>query len=53
MLTGIVVGNLVLYGLTKAWYIYRNHSRAKIWDSWTLHQRDEYIRTTKDQGNKR
>ncbi|RSH92087.1 hypothetical protein EHS25_008499 [Saitozyma podzolica] len=53
VLTGIVVGNLVLYGLTKAWYIYRNHSRAKIWDSWTLDQRDEYIRTTKDQGNKR
>jgi hypothetical protein len=49
----IVVANLVLYGLTKLWYIWRNHARAKIWDSWTLEQRDEYIRTTKDQGNKR
>ncbi|RSH89722.1 hypothetical protein EHS25_001707 [Saitozyma podzolica] len=53
VLVGIVVANLVLYGLTKLWYIWRNHARAKIWDSWTLEQRDEYIRTTKDQGNKR
>lgn len=53
VLLGIIAANIVLFGLAKLWYIYRNRSRARIWDSWTNEEKDEYIRTTKDQGNKR
>lgn len=53
VLLGIVVGNLALCGFAKAWYIYRNAARAKVWDTWTTEQKDEYIRTTSDKGNKR
>jgi hypothetical protein len=53
VLLGIVVGNLGLFAVAKAWYIYRNRRKAQVWDSWTTEQKDEYIRTTTDKGNKR
>lgn len=53
VLLGIVVGNLALFAFAKAWYIFRNKRKAQIWDSWTTEQKDEYIRTTTDKGNKR
>jgi len=52
-LLGIVVGNLVLFLLAKVYYILKNRSRAKVWDSWTFAQKEEYLRTTKDRGNKK
>jgi cbb3-type cytochrome oxidase subunit 3 len=52
-LLGIVVTNLTLFIFAKVWFIFRNRRRAAIWDNWTIAQKDEYIRTTKDKGNKR
>ncbi|WOO83838.1 putative transporter [Vanrija pseudolonga] len=52
-LIGIIAATIVLFYLSKGWYIWRNHQRDKIWNSWTNEQKDEYIRTTKDKGNKR
>lgn len=45
--------NVVLYALAKAFYVWKNNKRAKIWDSWTEEQKNEYLSTTKDKGNKR
>lgn len=52
-LLGIVCMNLVLYPLVKAYYIYRNKRRDKIWDGMSEEQRLAYLATTKDEGNKR
>ncbi|AAW42552.2 transporter, putative [Cryptococcus deneoformans JEC21] len=53
VLIGISVASIVICWLAKAWYIWRNKQRAKIWDSWTVQQKEEYLATTKDSGNKR
>jgi hypothetical protein len=45
--------NLVLYGLTKAYYVWRNKSRDKKWNAMTTEQQLEYLVTTTDEGNKR
>lgn len=45
--------NIVLYLLTKAYYVYRNKSRDAKWSAMTEEQRLEYLATTKDEGNKR
>ncbi|CAK9442220.1 uncharacterized protein LODBEIA_P59630 [Lodderomyces beijingensis] len=39
--------------LTKFYYIWRNKSREKIWSAMTEIEKDEYRRTTTDDGNKR
>ncbi|KAK2756607.1 phthalate transporter [Colletotrichum kahawae] len=52
-LLGIVCMNLVLYPLVKAYYVYRNKRRDKIWDGMSEEQRLAYLATTKDEGNKR
>jgi sugar phosphate permease len=39
--------------LTKAYYIWRNKSRDKIWNAMTLEEQHHYRATTKDKGNKR
>ncbi|KAH7910952.1 allantoate permease [Hygrophoropsis aurantiaca] len=44
---------LVLYPGTKAYYIWRNRQRAKIWDAMTSEERVHYLSTTKDMGNRR
>lgn len=53
MLLGIVVADIIMFYLAKTWYVLRNKQRAKIWDSWTLEQKEHYLATTTDQGNKR
>lgn len=53
VLLGICAGNLVLFALTKVYYVARNKRRSRVWDNMTLEEQDEYIRTTKDEGNKR
>lgn len=53
ILLGITAAAIVLTWLAKAWFVSRNRYRAKIWDSWSLEEKEEYLRTTKDQGNKR
>ncbi|KAG1826355.1 allantoate permease [Suillus variegatus] len=42
-----------LYPGTKAYYIWRNRQRAKIWDAMTMQERAHYLSTTKDVGNRR
>lgn len=37
----------------KFYYIRRNKTRDRIWSAMTLEERDYYLRTTKDEGNKR
>ncbi|KAG2112311.1 allantoate permease [Suillus discolor] len=43
----------ILYPATKAYYIWRNRQRAKIWDAMTTEERAHYLSTTKDVGNRR
>ncbi|KAI5999836.1 allantoate permease, partial [Pisolithus orientalis] len=43
----------ILYPGTKAYYIWRNRRRDKIWSRMTVEERDHYLRTTKDVGNRR
>ncbi|KAG2111794.1 allantoate permease [Suillus cothurnatus] len=43
----------VLYPGTKAYYIWRNRQRAKIWNAMTTEERAHYLSTTKDVGNRR
>ncbi|QPG77403.1 hypothetical protein FOA43_004817 [Brettanomyces nanus] len=56
-------GNTALFALavlmiplligTKLFYVYTNRKREKIWSSMTYEERDEYIKTTKDEGSRR
>ncbi|KAL8276409.1 hypothetical protein RQP46_011207 [Phenoliferia psychrophenolica] len=53
VLIGIISANIVLFFVAKAWFIYRNRTRAKVWESLTAEQRAHYLATTKDEGNRR
>jgi hypothetical protein len=53
VLLGLISATIVAFWLAKAWYVLRNRHKAKIWDSWTTAEKDEYLRTTKDKGNRR
>ncbi len=53
VLLGIISATIVFFWISKAWYVIRNKQKAKKWDNWTADQKEEYLRTTKDQGNKR
>ncbi|QPG75876.1 hypothetical protein FOA43_003262 [Brettanomyces nanus] len=56
-------GNTVLFGLafamipilvgTKLFYVFTNRKREKVWNSMTSGERETYILTTKDSGNRR
>lgn len=52
-LLGILCMNIVLYGLVKAYYVFRNKQRDFKWDAMTPEEQLNYITTTKDEGNKR
>lgn len=45
--------NIVLYLLTKAYYVWRNHQKAKKWEVLTEEQRLRYLSDPPDEGNKR
>lgn len=55
--------NKTLFGLTfllipifvgtKFYYIWRNNSKAKIWDAMTIEEKEQYLHDNKDLGNKR
>lgn len=52
-LLAILCGNIVIYLLTKAYYVFRNKEREAKWSKMTEDERLHYLETTKDQGNKR
>ncbi|KAF4538709.1 MFS general substrate transporter [Lasiodiplodia theobromae] len=52
-LLAVNIMNIILYLLTKAYYVWRNKSKAKKWNSLTQEEREEYLATTTDKGNKR
>lgn len=52
-LIGIVCGNIVLFILTKLYFVQRNRKRDLRWNAMTIAQKEEYLRTTTDKGNKR
>jgi len=52
-LVAVVSMNIVIYLATKAYYVWRNKSRDKKWNAMTLEQKQEYLNTTTDKGNKR
>ncbi|KAK4126553.1 MFS general substrate transporter [Parathielavia appendiculata] len=52
-LLGILCMNIVLYGLVKAYYVFRNKQRERKWNAMTPEERLDYLATTTDQGNKR
>jgi hypothetical protein len=53
-LLAVVTFNLViLYPGTWLFYTRVNAKRDKIWDAMSTEQKSEYLRTTKDEGNKR
>ncbi|QEL63475.1 hypothetical protein SBP28_005430 [Candidozyma auris] len=37
----------------KIYYVYRNSKRDRVWNAMTVEEQEEYVRTTKDEGNKR
>ncbi|KAF8906727.1 allantoate permease [Gymnopilus junonius] len=54
ILIGICAFNLIfLYPGTKAYYIWRNRQRDKIWDAMTSEEKSHYLATTTDIGNRR
>ncbi|KDQ22404.1 hypothetical protein PLEOSDRAFT_36128 [Pleurotus ostreatus PC15] len=53
LITICVFNIAVLYPATKAYYMWRNRQRAKIWDAMTSEEKATYLQTTKDIGNRR
>ncbi|KAF5710084.1 tartrate transporter [Fusarium mundagurra] len=53
ILLALVGWNVVMTVFIKGYYIWRNKTRERIWSAMSDEERDEYLRTTKDEGNKR
>jgi hypothetical protein len=53
ILLGIVAWNFVIIIASKFYYIKRNQQKATQWDAKSTAEKDEYLSTTKDEGNKR
>jgi len=51
---GLLVFNILfLYPGAWLYYTWRNKQKSKIWDAWTDEEKDHYLKTTTDKGNKR
>lgn len=53
VLLGIISANILLWWFAKAWYVWRNSQREKIWNAWSTEEKETYLATTTDKGNKR
>ncbi|KAI5459559.1 major facilitator superfamily domain-containing protein [Mariannaea sp. PMI_226] len=52
-LAGIASYNIILYFSVKMYYVWKNKSREKIWNSMSESEKQHYLDTTTDKGNKR
>ena len=53
LITISCVNLLILYPGTKAYYMWRNKQRDRVWNTMTPEQQAHYLATTKDVGNRR
>ena len=53
ILIAICAYNFLLFLGAKQYYVVVNRRRARIWDSMTKEEKEVYLQTTKDQGNRR
>jgi len=53
VLLGLNIINIALFYLAKLYYVKRNKYRERIWNAMTAEQKEEYINTSTDRGNKR
>ncbi|KAG6914964.1 hypothetical protein DXG01_014187 [Tephrocybe rancida] len=54
VLIGITLFNIVImYPCIKAYYVRRNKQRDKVWNAMTAQEKEQYLTTTKDIGNRR
>ncbi|EMC96132.1 hypothetical protein BAUCODRAFT_70023 [Baudoinia panamericana UAMH 10762] len=53
VLIGICVYNMFLFIAVKGFYVYVNRSRERIWRGMSDDEKQHYLATTKDRGNKR
>lgn len=53
VLIGICAYNFILFIGAKLFYVYINKKRERVWNEMSGQERDHYLATTKDKGNKR
>ena len=53
ILFALDIASIVLFIITKVYYILKNRSRARKWNALTEEQKQDYLNNTKDEGNKR
>jgi hypothetical protein len=53
VLIGICVLDIFLFLGVKLYYIQRNKYKTKFWELYSVEEKEHYLATTKDQGNKR
>jgi hypothetical protein len=53
VLLGICAYNFFLFIGAKLFYVWVNKHREKVWGSMTVEEKEVYLSTTKDKGNKR
>ena len=53
VLVSLCVTNIVIYLLTKVYYVWRNNARSEKWSTMTEDERLQYLAATTDEGNKR
>ena len=49
----VVAFNIVCLGSIKLYYMRRNKQKARVWNAMTLEEKQHYLATTKDEGNRR
>ena len=52
-LFGIAIALVPVLLFAKAYYVFRNKQRQAKWNSFTAEEKEEYLKNTKDEGNKR
>lgn len=53
VLVGVCVYNMVVFLGAKWYYVWRNKRKAAVWDGMTEQEREHYLATTEERGNRR